>query len=451
MRNEFVVGVDLGSSYVRAALGKQNSEGNIEILSISKIPTSGHVSNGEIVNINKTAQAVSEALRSVTSGVSGKAQDLSYVANITGAHIKVHPFTIQQVRENPRNPVSEKEIYDLTQRAKKSIYENNHCVLHTLTLGFKVDQSRETLDPIGIVGTMLNGDYLFVTADEEKLDTLKQTIKASDLSSISEGMTFFSQLATGQAVLSDEEKNAGVALVDIGSGTTEISVYQNNRLRHSKVLPWGGDLLTEDISTGLNISLEHAESLKTKFGSALSKEIDVKEIVLVPGIAGRKPSPISAKNLAIIIEERIRELSAAIWVEIGKVADPESLKAGVVIVGGGAQLPDIAETMQKITGIECRIGEPFERGNSLQLEEEMNSPEYATAIGLVKIFYQQIEIPTELEIEENEIISDSLPTSIPGQVKEPAKPKEPKVNFKKFLDRVVEVVMGNDDDVSKEW
>jgi len=449
MRNEFVVGVDLGSSYVRAALGKQNAEGTIEIVSIAQVPTSGHVSKGEIININKTAQAISEALRTVTSSVSGKVQDLSYVSNITGSHIKVHPFTIQQVRENPRNPVSEKEIYDLTQRAKKSIYENNHCVLHTLTLGFKVDQSKETLEPIGMVGTMLNGDYLFVTADEEKLDTLKQTIKASDLSSINEGMTFFSQLATGQSVLSDEEKNAGVVLVDMGSGTTEISVYQNNRLRHSKVLPWGGDLITEDISIGLNISLEHAESLKTKYGSSLSKEIDVKEIVLIPGIAGRKPTPISAKNLAIIIEERIRELSAAIWVEITKIADPESLKAGIVIVGGGAQLPDISETIQKNTGIETRIGEPNERAQSIQLEEEMNTPEFASAIGLINIFYQQIEIPTELEIEETEISEERLVYQSP--TKEPAKPKEPKVNFKKFLDRVVEVVMGNDEDVSKEW
>ncbi len=447
MRNEFVVGVDLGSSFVRATLGKQSPEGSLEILSVAKVPTSGHVSNGNIVNINKTAQAISDALRSVTSGITGKVQDISYVSNITGSHIKLHPFSIQQVRENPRNPVTEKEIYDLTQRAKKSIYDNNHCVLHTLTLGFKVDQSKETLDPVGIVGTMLYGDYLFVTADEEKLDTLKQTIKTSDLSSISEGMTFFSQLATGQAVLSDEEKNAGVVLVDMGSGTTEISVYHNNRLRHSKVLPWGGDLITEDISTGLNISLEHAESLKTKFGSASSKEIDVKEIVLIPGIAGRKPTPISAKNLAIIIEERIRELAAAVWVEIAKVADPESLKAGIVLVGGGAQLPDVAETIQKITGIECRIGEPNERGTSLPLEDEFNNPEYASSIGLVKIFYQQIDIPEEI-IEEEKPSQDVSNNPLP---QDPKKPKEPKVNFKKFLDRVVEVVMGNDDDVSKEW
>jgi cell division protein FtsA len=215
------------------------------------------------------------------------------------------------------------------------------------------------------------------------------------------------------------------------------------------VLPWGGDLITEDISIGLNISLEHAESLKTKYGSSLSKEIDVKEIVLIPGIAGRKPTPISAKNLAIIIEERIRELSAAIWVEIAKIADPESLKAGIVIVGGGAQLPDISETIQKNTGIETRIGEPNERAQSIQLEEEMNTPEFASAIGLINIFYQQIEIPTELEIEETEISEERLVYQSP--TKEPAKPKEPKVNFKKFLDRVVEVVMGNDDDVSKEW
>lgn len=449
MRNEFVVGIDLGSSNVRAALGTQNSEGSIEILSLANVSTAGFLTNGEIININKTAQAISEVLRKTTSDVSGKVQDISYVLNITGSHIKVHPFTIQQVRENPRQPVSEKEIFDLTKRAEKSINENNHCVLHTLTLGFKVDQSKETLDPIGMVGTMLYGDYLFVTADEEKLDTLKQTIKSSDLQAIPNGLIFYSQLATSQSVLSEEEKTAGVALVDIGSGTTEISVYQNNRLRHSKVLPWGGDMITEDISTGLGISLEHAESLKIKFGSAMSREIDVKEIVLIPGIAGRKPTPISAKNLAIIIEERVRELAAAIWVEIGKIAEPESLKAGIVLVGAGAQLPDIAESIQKITELETRVGVPNELCKTIQLEESLQSPEYAAAVGLVKIYYQQIEIPSEMELEDTLSTSDNQPPS-PGSP-EPAPKKEKKVNFKKFLDRVVEVVMGNDDEVSNEW
>ncbi|RVU24927.1 cell division protein FtsA [Sandaracinomonas limnophila] len=449
MPNEIVVGIDLGSTFIRAAVGKQDSEGNIEILSIAKVPSMGHVHNGEIFNIHKTASALSEVLKKATSTVNGKSQDVYYVTNITGPHIQVRNFSVNQNRENPSEPVAAEEIIQLGARANNSISDSNNHLLHAIPLGFKVDQGKDTLDPVGSIGSLIQGDYLFVTADKDKYDTLKRTNFSSDLKSIKGGNTVFSLLATEKAVITEEEKTAGVALVDLGSGTSEIGVYQNNRLRNSKVISWGGDQITEDISIGLNISLDHAEAIKTKFGTSLSKEIDLKEVVLIPGIAGRKPTPVSVKNLSIIIEERVRELAAAIFVEISKVTDPDALKGGIVLVGGGAQLPDIAESIQKMTGIECRIGEPTERANSLSLEEEMNNPEYASTLGLVKLYFEQIDITNSMPVieEKQEPSFPGAPTSTP----QPKQPEKQKVDLRKFLNRVVEVVMGNDEEIPDKY
>jgi cell division protein FtsA len=212
-------------------------------------------------------------------------------------------------------------------------------------------------------------------------------------------------------------------------------------LRHSTVINWGGDQITEDIQVGLNVSLEHAEALKVKFGSALSKEIDINEVVMIPGIAGRKPNPISVKNLAIIIEERLKELAAIVMVEISKVTDPSLLKGGIVISGGGAQLPDIAELIQKVTSLESRIGEPMASASSPQLEAEIKNPSYATSVGLVKIYFEQLHQP---DSEEDETIEESYPSTTSSQTIDPKKPKGP--SFKDLLKRTVEVLMGTNEE-----
>jgi cell division protein FtsA len=247
---------------------------------------------------------------------------------------------------------------------------------------------------------------------------------------------YFSSLATASAVLSKEEKQEGVILVDLGSGTSEISIFQNDRLKHAVVLNWGGDLITEDIQSGLDISRDHAENLKVRFGSAIQKDIPINEVVLVPGISGRKATPVSVKNLAIIIEERLKELAAIIVAEISKHTDINQLKAGIVLTGGGAQLPYIDELFQKYTNLDARIGDPNATSSNPAIATEIKDPSFATVIGLVQVYYDQKE-----SVEPDE--EPAAPQEIGYTPPKPPKPTPPRIGdlFRKMVD----VVMGDED------
>jgi cell division protein FtsA len=233
--------------------------------------------------------------------------------------------------------------------------------------------------------------------------------------------------------------------VDIGSGTTEISVYVNKRLTHATVLSWGGDRITEDIKIGLEVSAEHAEALKVRFGSALHKEIDIHEIVMIPGIAGRKPIPVSVKNLAIIIEERAKELAAIVLTEISKVTNPETLRGGIVLVGGGAQLPDISELFQRSTDIDTRVGIPNAHSNQSSIAEEIKDPSFATSIGLVQVYFDQVaDVEAEGELVET-MDSGSDGTQYAGPTGGASKPP----GVKNIFNRIVDTLMGGSEEVGE--
>jgi cell division protein FtsA len=245
---------------------------------------------------------------------------------------------------------------------------------------------------------------------------------------------YFSPLASSSSVLNADEKQQGVVLVDIGSGTTEISIYQNKRMKHATVLNWGGDRITEDLRLGLDVTSEHAEALKTRFGTAMHRLIDLNEVVLIPGIAGRKPSPISIKNVAIIIEERMKELAAIVMAEIQKVTQAQLLRGGIVLCGGGAQLPDLDELFHKATGIETRIGVP-EATSALGLNVNLKDPAYATSIGLVQVYFDQLNAATE---EKDPVITS--PTEKP----QTDKTKNPPPSIRDIFGRLVDSLVGTD-------
>ncbi|AWL08478.1 cell division protein FtsA [Aquirufa nivalisilvae] len=436
MRNDLIIGLDIGSSFVRAVAGRQNASGKLEIIASGKANTIGNILQGEIVNIHKTTAAIAEALKKISGALEGKNTDYYFASNLSGSHINVQPYSSTKIRKNPREAVSLQEVYALIDEAKKPIAEKNPCILHTLPIGFKVDNLPTTLDPVGQIGQKIQADFMVVTANPDKYGLLVQCLVAAESDHIKKGNVYFSPIAASTAVLSPEEKEEGVVLVDIGSGTTEISVYQNKRLVQASILNWGGDRLTEDIRIGLNVSLENAEALKTTFGSAVSKLIDINEVVMIPGIAGRKPTPISVKNLAIILEERLKELAAKIVAEISKVGEPQTFKSGIVLCGGGAQLPDIAELFQKVTDLECRIGVPMVVQNS-HASEEIHDPSFATAIGLVQVYYEQLDqaIPAE----------DHEPATIGDSQKESGKGGNDKPGIKNIFSRVVDVLMGSNE------
>jgi len=440
MRDHLIIGLDIGSSQIRAVAGRQNN-GQLDIIATGKSFTSGYLLHGNIVNINKTSQAISEVISQIESAISGKNKEYYFSSNLSGNHIQVFLHTSTKLRKNPNEAVSEKEIWELNEEAKKAIAEKNPCVLHRLPIGFRVGSLPETMEPIGQIGDRIEGDFMVVTASLDKFELFKKALRAAESEHIKGGNLYFSPLATSSTILSSEEKQEGVVLVDIGSGTTEISIYLKKRLSHASVLNWGGDRITEDIQIGLDISPEHAEALKIRFGSALHKEIDINEIVMIPGIAGRKPSPVSVKNVAIIIEERMKELAAIVMSEISKVTDPANIRGGIVLVGGGAQMPDIDELFQRTIDMDTRIGLPKADSSNPNIADEIKDPSFATAIGLVQVYFDQLNDAEEekLAMAQEEQISGNNTKS--GGSKPPG--------IKSIFNRMVDTLMGGNEDAGE--
>lgn len=436
MRNDLIIGLDIGSSHVRAIAGKQNNLGKLEILATGSAININNVLNGEIVNISKTTAAISEAMNQISHVLDGKNSEHFFASNLSGSHIKVQPFSLSKTRKNEREAVSSNEVMSLFEEAKRTFADKNPCVLHTLPIGFKVGNLPDTLDPIGQIGQKIQADFVFISANPSKNDLLTQCLKSAETKHLKKGNVYFSSLATASAVLSQEERQEGVVLVDLGSGTSEISIFQNNRLKHAKVLNWGGDLVTDDIQSGLEISRDHAETLKVRFGSAIQKDIPVSEVVMIPGIAGRKATPVSVKNLAIIIEERMKELAAIVVAEISKHTDIKQLKAGLVLTGGGAQLPYIDELFQKFTGLDARIGDPNATSSNPVIATEIKDPSYATVIGLVQVYYDQKET---LEPEEEPKSPEDIGISTTPN------PPKPGPRIGDLFRKMVDVVMGDDE------
>ena len=442
MRNDLIIGLDIGSSHVRAIAGKQNDRGRLEILATGSSVNNNNVLNGEIVNINKTTAAISEAMNQISHVLDGKNSEHFFASNLSGSHIKVQPFSLSKIRKNEREAVSNNEVMSLFEEAKRTFADKNPCVLHTLPIGFKVGNLPETLDPIGQIGQKIQADFVFISANPSKNDLLTQCLKSAETKHLKKGNVYFSSLATASSVLNKEEKQEGVVLVDLGSGTTEISIFQNNRLKHATVLNWGGDLISDDIQSGLDISRDHAETLKVRFGSAIQKDIPVSEVVMIPGIAGRKATPVSVKNLAIIIEERLKELAAILVAEISKHTDIKNLKAGLVLTGGGAQLPYIDELFQKFTGLDARIGDPNATSTNPAIATEIKDPSFATVIGLVQVYYDQQETS---EADEAAMASAPVKEMAKETGYTDSKPSKPAPRIGDLFRKMVDVVMGDDD------
>ena len=438
MRNDLIIGLDIGSSSVRAVAGKQLADGTLEIVATGTSSTSGYILQGEIVNINKTSTAIADAINQIAQALPGKSKEYFFSSNLSGSHVKVSPFTISKTRKNPSDPVTVKDIFDITEEAKKNVAEKNPCVLHTLPIGFKIGNLPETLEPIGQIGATIQGNFMVITAQLDKFELFSRTLKSAESDHIKGGNLYFSPLASSSSVLNADEKQQGVVLVDIGSGTTEISIYQNKRLKHATVLNWGGDRITEDLRIGLDVTVEHAEALKTRFGTALHRLIDINEVVLIPGIAGRKPTPISVKNVAIIIEERMKELAAIVIAEIQKTTQTQLLRGGIVLCGGGAQLPDLDDLFQKITGLETRIGLP-DATAALGLTTDIKDPAFATSIGLVQVYFDQINAAEE----SNEEVPN-IPSSSQATQTDKSKPKPPSI--KDIFGRLVDSLVGTEGD-----
>lgn len=388
MENDDIsVGLDIGTTKIVAMIGRRNEYGKIELLGIGKAKSLG-VHRGVVNNITQTIQSIQKAVDEAIA-VSG-IQITDAVVGIAGQHIRSLQHSDYITRPNSEEVISEEDLEKLEKQVYKLVMLPGEEIIHVLPQEFKVDGQGEITQPVGMYGGRLEANFHVVVGQISSIRNVGRCIKSAGLNLA--GITL-EPLASAEAVLSAEEKEAGVALIDIGGGTTDLAIFKNGIIRHTAVIPFGGNVITEDIKEGCSIIEKQAELLKVKFGSAWPGDNKDNEIVSIPGLRGRDPKEITLKNLSKIINARVLEIIEQVFLEIKNYGHEESKKkliAGIVLTGGGAELKHIKQLVEYVTGMDTRIGYPNENlaGDS---DESLSSPQYATAVGLLMNGLNKIE------------------------------------------------------------
>lgn len=373
--DQIIVGLDIGTTKIACLVGKKNEYGKLELLGMGKAESVG-VRRGVVSHITPAVQAIRLAVEQAKLNAD---TEISVVnVGIAGQHIKSLQHRGVITLENLEEEISQKDVDALIKDMHKLVLPPGESIIHVLPQDFIVDNESGIKDPIGMSGIRLEANFHIITGLVTAVQNIYKCVIKADLEVAD---LTLEPLASSDAVLSAEEKEAGVALVDIGGGTTDVAIFQDSIIRHTAVIPFGGNIITDDIKEGCTIIRKQAELLKVKFGSALASENQANDIVVIPGLNGRDPKEISVKNLAHIIQARMEEIIEQVYFEIRNSGFERKLIAGIVITGGGAQLKHIPQLFEYLTGMDTRIGYPTEHlasGN-----EKVSSPMYATGVGLV--------------------------------------------------------------------
>lgn len=375
----YSVGLDIGTTKIVAIIGKENEYGKIEILGIGKSKSLG-VHRGVVNNITQTIESIQQAVQQAETDSGLKIDTVS--VGIAGQHIRSLQHSDYITRANSEEVIGYEDVDNLCNQVYKLVMLPGEEIIHVLPQEFKVDGQAEIKEPMGMYGGRLEANFHVVVGQVSSIKNIVRCIKSAGLNL---GEISLEPLASANAVLSQEEKEAGVALIDIGGGTTDLAIFKDGIIRHTAVIPFGGNVITEDIKEGCSIIEKQAELLKIKFGSAWPGENKDNEIVSIPGLRGRDPKEITLKNLSKIIHARVVEIIEQVYVEIKNYGHEEQKKkliGGIVLTGGGSQLKHLKQLVEYITGMDTRIGYPNEHlaGDS---EEEIASPLYATGVGLL--------------------------------------------------------------------
>jgi cell division protein FtsA len=438
-QTKYSVGLDIGTTKIVAIIGKQNEYGKIEILGIGKSKSLG-VHRGVVNNITQTIKSIQQAVEEAEANSGLKIG--SVVVGIAGQHIRSLQHSDYITRKDSEEVIGDEDVDLLCNQVHKLIMLPGEEIIHVLPQEYKVDGQAEIREPVGMYGGRLEANFHVVVGQVVSIKNVGRCIKSAGLDL---GNITLEPLASSDAVLSQEEKEAGVALIDIGGGTTDLAIFKDGIIRHTAVIPFGGGVITEDIKEGCSIIEKQAELLKTRFGSAWPGENRDNEIVSIPGLRGREPKEISLKNLSKIIHARVVEIIEQVYVEIKNYGHEEQKKkliAGIVLTGGGSQLKHLKQLVEYITGMDTRIGYPNEHlaGDS---DEEVASPLYATAVGLLmnaiknqeKLKFTQEEIIQEQEQEEEELVYAERETEA---IARPNLHKERKSVFDKWSEKLKE-------------
>jgi len=384
--NPIIVGLDIGTTKIACIVGQRDKFGKIKILGMGRADSNGGVQRGEVYNIQTTTEAIQQAVAEAqrTSGVEIK---VVYVG-IAGQHIgsKQNRGIYTLPNNESETEITPQHIKDMLEDMHRMALEPGERIIHVLPQEFMVDNSLVAKNPIGMFGRRLEADFHVITGKVAAALNIKRCVERAGLQM--SGL-ILEPLASSASVLKAEEMEAGVALVDIGGGTTDLAIFQDGIIRHTAVIPFAGDIITEDIKRGCQVLRSQAEKLKVRFGSAIANETQEYEVITIPGIAGRDKREISMRTLAHIIQSRMEEIFATIQFEIKNSGYANRLYAGMVVTGGGSQLQHLKQLVDYTTGMQTRIGFPTEH-IAKGTRDDLKNPMYSTGMGLIIKGYEEL-------------------------------------------------------------
>ena len=370
--SKLIVGLDIGTSKIVAIVAEVKPEGGFEIIGMGSHPSRG-LKKGVVVNIETTVNAIQRALEEAELMADCKIREV--YTGIAGSHIR--SFNSQGMVAIKDKEVSQMDIDRVIETAKAVHIPNDQQILHILNQEFIIDGQEDVREPLGMSGVRLEVKVHIVTGAVSAAQNIVKCVRRCGLEVRD---LILQPLASASAVVSDDEKDLGVCLVDIGGGTTDVAVFTHGAIRHTAVVPIAGDQITNDIAMALRTPTKDAEDIKQRFGCALSQLADPQQSVEVPGIGDRSPRQLSRKTLAEVVEPRVEELYSLVQAELRRSGYEELLSSGVVITGGSSVMQGMVELGEEIFHMPVRIGQPGYGGG---LAGVVRHPRYSTATGLL--------------------------------------------------------------------
>jgi cell division protein FtsA len=410
--NPIIVGLDIGTTKIAAIAGRKNEFGKLEILGFGRANSNG-VQHGQVLNIDQTIRAIHQALENCQKSNPDLEINEVYVG-IAGHHIKSLQTRGDIVRQDPEMEINPAEIEQLINNQRKTFIPAGDQIIDVIPQEFYVDNNPNIKEPVGVNGVKVGANFLILTGDRNAIRNINRSVERSGL--ITKDLVL-QPLASASAVMSDIDLEAGVAILDIGGGTSDLAVFYDGILKHTAVIPFGGENITHDIRLGLGVLKSQAEAMKVQFGSALATEANANAFVTIPGLKGMPAKEISVKSLAGIIQARMSEILDFVTYHLKQVGlDSRLLNGGIILTGGGSQLKHLIQLTEYTTGLNARIGLPNEHLAPNHIDE-LKKPMYSTCLGLIlkgyndyernnKTFpenFKKVEVPTSLKLDKNAV------------------------------------------------
>jgi cell division protein FtsA len=380
-----IVGLDIGTTKVVAIAGRKNEYGKLEILGFGRADSEG-VNHGVVINIEQCVHSVELAIKRCFENNPDLVITEVYVG-IAGKHIKSMQAQGSRVRANVDTEISKDDIEQLLRDQYKTYLPTGDQIIDIIPQDYTVDNIPDIIDPVGMSGVKIGANFHVITGDSTAIRNMKRCVDRSNLKTCD---LILQPLASAAAVMNDEDMEAGVAIVDIGGGTTDMAVFCDGILKHTAVIPYAGVNITNDILTGLRVLRSQAEQMKVQFGTALGSEANRNSYITIPGLRGLPAKEVSVVNLANIIQARMEEILDYVMFNIRQIGLEHRLNGGIILTGGGARLKHITQLTEYVTGMGARIGYPNEHLAG-GYNDALMSPMYSTCIGLILRGYYDYE------------------------------------------------------------